>query len=321
MPSLEGLNLVNQVNKGINDNNAQISRQSAAQQAAELFKQGDIKGAYAAMAAVDPEHATTSFGQFQQLDPSSAGQLNQAKAEGAATGELTGQTPFGANPRQMLDAQLANREEVAGMQAKKAEQSKSEAAKEKNQDRNENWQTQMWNKVTISEPFKNFQNFKSKQATLENAAKNPSAFGDIGSVFAFMKTLDPQSVVRESEYATAAEAGSLLTRVQNSIGKAETGKQLTPEQRQDMLRLTKHLGDVYKQNYDEFLRPVKQQAVKRGVDIDLIDPYNVQPDGSPGMKQSAVPANNSQNQEALAWIKANPKDPRAAAIRAKLGLK
>ena len=62
---------------------------------------------------------------------------------------------------------------------------------------------------------------------------NPSAAGDMASIFMFMKALDPGSTVREGEYKSAAEATSALGRVQQSLQKAGTGQNLTPEQRAD----------------------------------------------------------------------------------------
>ena len=44
------------------------------------------------------------------------------------------------------------------------------------------------------------------------SAEDPSAAGDLALIFNFMKTLDPGSVVRESEFSTAAQAGSFLDR-------------------------------------------------------------------------------------------------------------
>ena len=62
---------------------------------------------------------------------------------------------------------------------------------------------------------------------------NPSAAGDMASIFLFMKALDPGSTVREGEYKSAAEATSALGRVEQSLKKAGTGQNLTPEQRAD----------------------------------------------------------------------------------------
>lgn len=46
-----------------------------------------------------------------------------------------------------------------------------------------------------------------------------------------MKVLDPTSVVRETEFSTAASSAGLAGKVQNMFTKLESGQQLTPEQK------------------------------------------------------------------------------------------
>lgn len=182
----------------------------------------------------------------------------------------------GQDKKEYIDHMIEN---VSKLQAQKDVRAERAEAKEvdnklKQETRNDSWALSAARTITSSQPFKNYQEFKVRQETLENAARNPSAYGDIGSIFAFMKTLDPSSVVRESEYATASGAGSLLTRAQNAVQKAATGKMLAPEQRDDLLRFTKHLGSVYKNNYNDFVKPFKKQGSDRGVDLTSVDPYH-----------------------------------------------
>jgi hypothetical protein len=68
---------------------------------------------------------------------------------------------------------------------------------------------------------------------VQEVMNNPSAAGDMASIFMFMKALDPGSTVREGEYKSAAEATSALGRVQQSLQKAGSGQNLTPQQRAD----------------------------------------------------------------------------------------
>lgn len=58
---------------------------------------------------------------------------------------------------------------------------------------------------------------------------------DIAIVFNFMKMLDPESVIRESEYATARNASGVSDRVRSIYNRLMQGDQLTPEQRQMFL--------------------------------------------------------------------------------------
>lgn len=62
------------------------------------------------------------------------------------------------------------------------------------------------------------------------ASENTPA-GDIALIFNYMKMLDPGSVVREGEFATAANAGGIPDRVWNIYNKALSGERLAPHQR------------------------------------------------------------------------------------------
>ena len=71
-----------------------------------------------------------------------------------------------------------------------------------------------------------------------DAANDPSPFGDLSIIFSAMKVLDPNSVVRESEFKTVADAAPLLVRLGFSRDKIEAmtaGNKLTDTQRADVV--------------------------------------------------------------------------------------
>jgi len=73
---------------------------------------------------------------------------------------------------------------------------------------------------------------------LVSAATSPAPTGadDIAIIFNYMKMLDPASVVREGEFATAETAGrSIPQAVVQMYNRAIKGHRLTPEQRQQFL--------------------------------------------------------------------------------------
>jgi len=72
---------------------------------------------------------------------------------------------------------------------------------------------------------------------IQTSAADDSGAGDIALVTSFMKMLDPGSVVRETEFATAANAGGMLARLQAIATKVENGQFLSEEQRTDFQRL------------------------------------------------------------------------------------
>lgn len=77
---------------------------------------------------------------------------------------------------------------------------------------------------------------QSSFGKIQKAAQQQSAAGDLSLLFNFMKTLDPGSVVRESEFAAAARAGSLPERVQGAALQVIRGQRLTKAQRSDFLQ-------------------------------------------------------------------------------------
>ncbi len=58
-----------------------------------------------------------------------------------------------------------------------------------------------------------------------------TAASDMSMIFAYMKLLDPNSTVREGEYANAAKAGTFGDEVKNAMQRFDTGQKLTAEQR------------------------------------------------------------------------------------------
>jgi len=63
------------------------------------------------------------------------------------------------------------------------------------------------------------------------STEDPDAAGDIALIFNYMKMLDPGSVVREGEFATAQNAGGIDSAVYNMYNKLLEGERLQPKQR------------------------------------------------------------------------------------------
>lgn len=64
------------------------------------------------------------------------------------------------------------------------------------------------------------------------SASQESAAGDLSMIFGYMKMLDPGSVVRESEFATAQNAAGVPDQVRNMYNRILSGERLNPEQRE-----------------------------------------------------------------------------------------
>lgn len=80
-----------------------------------------------------------------------------------------------------------------------------------------------------------FVTMRDAQAKIEAAASDPSAAGDLALVFNYMKVLDPGSVVRESEFATAQNAAGVPDRIRNIYNKVLSGEILAEGQREDFV--------------------------------------------------------------------------------------
>ena len=102
---------------------------------------------------------------------------------------------------------------------------------------------------------------------LEKAGKDPSAAGDLALIFNYMKTLDPGSVVRESEFANAAATGAFGERIKAAVGRVVSGERLSPAMRQDFI----HRGRMLYQG------ALEQNEMVRGQFGTLSEQYQVDP--------------------------------------------
>lgn len=104
---------------------------------------------------------------------------------------------------------------------------------------------------------------------VQNAAmaKTPSGANDIALIFGYMKVLDPNSVVREGEFATAEEAGGVSSRVLNLYNKVVKGERLTPEVRQKFVQSARTQYAPY----------LEQQQDREVEFTELTSAYNLDP--------------------------------------------
>ena len=120
---------------------------------------------------------------------------------------------------------------------------------------------------------------------VETAAKDPSAAGDLALIFNYMKVLDPGSVVRESEFATAAASGSWGDRIQAAGLKIIQGQRLSPDQRQDFLDRSRRLATAQHEQQKRLVDEYTGLAERASV-----DPKNVVVDYMGGFKPYDVGA-------------------------------
>lgn len=75
----------------------------------------------------------------------------------------------------------------------------------------------------------------SAMQSIRSSLSQGTAAGDMAGVFAFMKSLDPGSTVREGEYANAQNAAGVPEIVRNWYNQAKDGTILSPKQRADFM--------------------------------------------------------------------------------------
>ena len=89
-----------------------------------------------------------------------------------------------------------------------------------------------------SAPFITVRDSYSRMNSLQGDA---SPAGDLGYIFSYMKMLDPQSTIRESEQASATNASAIPDRIRNMYNNVLSGQKLTPDQRKDFQSKAKGL--------------------------------------------------------------------------------
>jgi hypothetical protein len=82
---------------------------------------------------------------------------------------------------------------------------------------------------------KEYKEASSAYQRVIDSSKNPSPAGDLSLIFNYMKTLDPTSTVRESEFAQAAATGAYGDRIQSAVLGVLKGTRLNDAIRNDFV--------------------------------------------------------------------------------------
>lgn len=117
---------------------------------------------------------------------------------------------------------------------------------------------------------KTFPELKDQIARVNEAARDASGQSDVALLFNFMKMLDPSSVVRESEYATAANTGSLLERAGAAFNRVQNGQRLTASQRAEFVAVANRLHDAVAPRYENVANEYRKLAADYGLDPERV---------------------------------------------------
>lgn len=140
--------------------------------------------------------------------------------------------------------------------------------------------------TTTTKDFRNVQDAYSKiKKTTSTGA------GDMSMLYQFVKLLDPGSVVRESEFATAAASGSLGERIQGAYKSIANGGRMPESLRNEFLAEAENIYNGQKEGYDRSIATYKGLAQRNKLNPDNIvtdyrqlNPVPQQPQSSTGVK-------------------------------------
>ena len=117
-----------------------------------------------------------------------------------------------------------------------------------------------------SKVVKNFEDAQAGYSRVVAGANQNSKAGDIALIFGFMKTLDPTSVVRESEFSLGENVGSFGGKVK-AYWDSFTGEgRLTPEQRAEILNASTQQFGTYQTELDTFKADFGRKGQQLGFD-------------------------------------------------------
>lgn len=139
--------------------------------------------------------------------------------------------------------------------------------------------TSIRNEAQLRDDFrqdsKAFGSLSSAYGKVQQAATADSAAADIALIYGFMRILDPTSTVREGEFATAQNAGSIPDRVIAAYNKAVNGGRLAPEIRKGFVAEATKIYNQGLQDHQQTRKFYEDTARRSG-----LNPQNVMPDYS-----------------------------------------
>ena len=129
-------------------------------------------------------------------------------------------------------------------------------------------------KLAGSQQLKDYLQTKKYAGNIEDAVKNPGAFGDLTLLYGYMRAIEPDSVVREGDQRLFQAAGSLSQRTANAMNNLATGQTLTQEQRDEVLKYTKFLKKNAFGSYETMRKGTYERAKRLNLPINEIDPLH-----------------------------------------------
>lgn len=139
--------------------------------------------------------------------------------------------------------------------------------------------TDLRKEITARPEVKKYRSASAELASLKELAKDGTGASDMAVVIAFMKALDPESVVREQEYAAAAATGTPNERMMGLVSRYWTGGPLSTGQRKAFIKAAEAAQSGHRAAYEKATDTYRHVAKKRNYDLKEI-----------GIEDGAAPA-------------------------------
>lgn len=117
---------------------------------------------------------------------------------------------------------------------------------------------------------KDFLKVRDAHTRVVRSAQDPSPAGDLALIFNYMKVLDPGSVVREGEFATAQSAGGVPQQIRAQYNRVVSGERLSDDIRRDFVDRSTRLFEGQLENQQEL-----EQKYSKLAERNQLDPQNV----------------------------------------------
>lgn len=140
------------------------------------------------------------------------------------------------------------------------------------------------------------------------SARTPSPASDLSLLFNYMKILDPGSVVREGEFATAQNAANWSGRMRSLYNAVVEGTRLTEEQRADFLGRAEDLMRAQTASQRRLEDQFRGIAERSGVNPDdvVVDFIGKDGDGGPAAEQAGATPSAAQPRRIAYDLQGNP---------------
>lgn len=232
------------------------------------------------------DHWHIAWGNDQKAPNFGRGETRQTGTRVVAQGENRGLSPA---------------QQRAEATASRAERRQDQAEENSNRRDEVNLRREFNNRQEV----KDFRTVQSAYNSVQAAARNPSAAGDLSLIFAYMKILDPGSVVREQEFANAQNAAGVPDRIRNLYNRALNGQRLNPNQRNDFLNQANNLFQTRQQTYRGIENEYRGYAESYGVSPDRVAPtqggqsQRQRSGNTPGVRFDLTPAQQQARQRVI----------------------